>query len=132
MMQGFLSATAGSILIEGCSVHSSRAGPAGLVGICPQHDLVWAGLTGREHLQFYAGLHALKALSSCNVDVATSASLATLHAGLLQDNHLVCLLSGYSHQYARILSNTAIANRMVFASTDFSYQVFVPLCRAPA
>ena len=60
MMQGFLAATAGSILIEGRSVHSSRAGPAGLVGICPQHDLVWAGLTGREHLQFYAGLHALK------------------------------------------------------------------------
>lgn len=58
MMEGFLDATSGSILIEGRSVHSSMQGNAGLVGICPQHDLLWESLTGREHLLFYARLHA--------------------------------------------------------------------------
>lgn len=58
MMEGFLDATLGSILIEGRSVHSSMQGNAGLVGICPQHDLLWESLTGREHLLFYARLHA--------------------------------------------------------------------------
>ena len=83
MMQGFLSATAGSILIEGQSVHSGRAGPAGLVGICPQHDLVWPGLTGREHLQFYAGLHALKVCivaCHCRLYVPATASDANMYA----------------------------------------------------
>ena len=82
-MQGFLSATAGSILIEGRSVHRGRAGPAGLVGICPQHDLVWAGLTGREHLQFYAGLHALKVCivaCHCRLYVPATASDANMYA----------------------------------------------------
>lgn len=57
-MEGFLDATSGSILIEGCSVHSSMQANAGLVGICPQHDVLWESLTGREHLLFYARLHA--------------------------------------------------------------------------
>lgn len=58
MMEGFLDATSGSIQIEGHSVHSGMEGIAGLVGICPQHDLLWESLTGREHLLFYARLHA--------------------------------------------------------------------------
>lgn len=27
-----------------------------LMGACPQHDLLWSGLTGREHLLFYGRL----------------------------------------------------------------------------
>ena len=41
-------------------MHSGMEGTAGLVGICPQHDLLWESLTGREHLLFYARLHAFK------------------------------------------------------------------------
>ena len=64
MMEGFLDATSGSIWIEGHSMRSSMAGTAGLVGICPQHDLLWGSLTGREHLLFYARLHAFKVISA--------------------------------------------------------------------
>ena len=63
-MEGFLDATSGSIFIEGHSLHSGMQGNAGLVGICPQHDLLWESLTGREHLLFYARLHAFK-VSKC-------------------------------------------------------------------
>ena len=60
MMEGFMGASSGSIVIEGHSVRSGMEGMSGLVGICPQHDLLWESLTGREHLLFYARLHALK------------------------------------------------------------------------
>ena len=63
-MEGFSDASSGSILIGGHSVHSGMEGNSGLVGICPQHDLLWESLTGREHLFFYARLHAFK-VSDC-------------------------------------------------------------------
>ena len=65
MMEGFLDASSGSILIEGHSMRSGMEGISGLVGICPQHDLLWESLTGREHLFFYARLHAFK-VSCCS------------------------------------------------------------------
>lgn len=55
-----MDASSGSIITEGRSVRSGMEGMSGLVGICPQHDLLWESLTGREHLLFYARLHALK------------------------------------------------------------------------
>jgi hypothetical protein len=30
-----------------------------LMGVCPQHDLLWDTLTGREHLTFYGRLKGL-------------------------------------------------------------------------
>ncbi|XP_062026161.1 ABC transporter A family member 7-like [Rosa rugosa] len=30
------------------------------MGVCPQHDLLWESLTGREHLLFYGRLKNLK------------------------------------------------------------------------
>lgn len=60
MMEGFMEASSGSIVIEGHSVRSGMEGMSGLVGICPQHDLLRESLSGREHLLFYARLHALK------------------------------------------------------------------------
>ena len=31
-----------------------------MMGVCPQHDLLWDTLTGREHLLFYGRLKNLK------------------------------------------------------------------------
>lgn len=31
-----------------------------MMGVCPQHDLLWETLTGREHLLFYGRLKNLK------------------------------------------------------------------------
>lgn len=31
-----------------------------IMGVCPQHDLLWETLTGREHLMFYGRLKGLK------------------------------------------------------------------------
>lgn len=76
-MEGFLDATSGCIQIEGHSVHSGMEGIAGLVGICPQHDLLWESLTGREHLLFYARLHAF------TVSTDLSSNWPVVHCALM-------------------------------------------------
>lgn len=46
--------------MEGLDIQSHMAEIHGLMGVCHQHDLLWGGLTAREHLLFYARLKGLK------------------------------------------------------------------------
>lgn len=60
MMEGFLDPSSGHAIIEGFSIPGDIDSIYSLMGACPQHDLLWAGLTGREHLLFYGRLKNLK------------------------------------------------------------------------
>lgn len=53
MVTGFHEATSGSISIDGMSVPRDLQKVYSVMGNCPQHDLLWPNLTGREHLYFY-------------------------------------------------------------------------------
>mmetsp|Transcript_26100 Transcript_26100/g.83310 ORF Transcript_26100/g.83310 Transcript_26100/m.83310 type:complete len:926 (-) Transcript_26100:225-3002(-) len=66
MMVGFLESDSGTILIEGTNINDDIDSVYAMMGVCPQHDLQWENLTGREHLNFYGRLKSLKgpALSS--------------------------------------------------------------------
>ncbi|DBA88861.1 TPA: hypothetical protein ACH3X2_000106 [Trebouxia sp. C0005] len=99
MMEGFMDASSGSIVIEGHSVRSGMEGMSGLVGICPQHDLLWESLTGREHLLFYARLHALKGRKLSD---AVTEGLRSVN--LLADKAGDKLVSSYSGGMKRRLS----------------------------
>ncbi|DBA85809.1 TPA: hypothetical protein ACH3X1_005361 [Trebouxia sp. C0004] len=99
MMEGFMDASSGSIVIEGHSVRSGMEGMSGLVGICPQHDLLWESLTGREHLLFYARLHALKGQGLSD---AVTEGLRSVN--LLADKAGDKLVSSYSGGMKRRLS----------------------------
>nr|XP_051202320.1 ABC transporter A family member 8-like [Lolium perenne] len=51
------------------------------MGVCPQNDMLWEMLTGREHLQFYG---RLKNLNGSSLDLAVEESLRSvnlLHGG---------------------------------------------------
>jgi len=51
------------------------------MGVCPQNDMLWETLTGREHLQFYG---RLKGHSGSSLDLAVDESLRSvnlLHGG---------------------------------------------------
>lgn len=50
----------GSALIDGLDIRSDMADIYAMMGVCPQHDLLWETLTGREHLLFYGRLKHLK------------------------------------------------------------------------
>eukprot|EP00245_Coleochaete_scutata_P004463 TRINITY_DN17100_c0_g1_i1.p1 TRINITY_DN17100_c0_g1~~TRINITY_DN17100_c0_g1_i1.p1 ORF type:complete len:988 (-),score=185.09 TRINITY_DN17100_c0_g1_i1:153-3116(-) len=60
MMIGFLSPSEGTALIEGMDIRSNINSIYSIMGVCPQHDLLWETLTGREHLLFYGRLKNLK------------------------------------------------------------------------
>jgi ABC-type multidrug transport system ATPase subunit len=56
---GLLEPTHGTALIGGHDIRSDMAAIYTLMGVCPQHDLLWETLTGREHLMFYGRLKGL-------------------------------------------------------------------------
>ncbi|GBG60704.1 hypothetical protein CBR_g12441 [Chara braunii] len=60
MMVGFLEPTSGTALIEGMDIRGEMSAIHSVMGVCPQHDLLWETLTGREHLLFYGRLKNLK------------------------------------------------------------------------
>eukprot|EP00892_Ulva_mutabilis_P007665 jgi/Ulvmu1/5270/UM022_0064.1 len=59
MMIGFLEATRGEAYISGLDIKQDMNSIYKVMGVCPQHDLLWDSLTGEEHLYFYARLKGL-------------------------------------------------------------------------
>ncbi|XP_038895719.1 ABC transporter A family member 7-like isoform X4 [Benincasa hispida] len=60
MMIGLIKPTAGTAFVEGLDIRTEMNGIYGSMGVCPQHDLLWETLTGREHLLFYGRMKNLK------------------------------------------------------------------------
>ena len=59
-MIGFLETSAGEAFIDGKSIHTDMNDIYRVMGVCPQHDLLWETLTAREHLCFYGRLKGLQ------------------------------------------------------------------------
>jgi len=47
--------------VEGHDIRRDMASVYSLMGVCPQHDLLWPQLTAAEHLRFYGRIKGLKA-----------------------------------------------------------------------
>lgn len=58
-MIGFLEATRGDAFISGMDIREEMNSIYKVMGVCPQHDLLWETLTAEEHLFFYARLKGL-------------------------------------------------------------------------
>ncbi|KAI4374543.1 hypothetical protein MLD38_012525 [Melastoma candidum] len=61
MMIGLIEPTAGTAYVQGLDIRNHMGEIYTSMGVCPQHDLLWEALTGREHLLFYGRLKNLKA-----------------------------------------------------------------------
>jgi ABC-type multidrug transport system ATPase subunit len=60
MLTGFIEPTSGTGIVEGLDIRSDMPVIYKLMGVCPQHDLLWEQLSGREHLRFYGRLKGLE------------------------------------------------------------------------
>ncbi|XP_042521053.1 ABC transporter A family member 7-like isoform X2 [Macadamia integrifolia] len=60
MMIGLIKPTSGTALVQGLDIRTDMDKIYTNMGVCPQHDLLWESLTGREHLLFYGRLKNLK------------------------------------------------------------------------
>jgi ABC-type multidrug transport system ATPase subunit len=97
LMEGFLDPSSGEILIEGLSIPGDIESIYGIMGACPQHDLLWEGLTAREHLLFYG---RLKNLGGTVLKRAVNDGLRSVNLFDVGDN----LVSSYSGGMKRRLS----------------------------
>ncbi|XP_076893261.1 ABC transporter A family member 7-like [Bidens hawaiensis] len=60
MMIGLVKPSSGTAFVEGLDITTNMDQIYANMGVCPQHDLLWETLTGREHLLFYGRLKNLK------------------------------------------------------------------------
>ncbi|KAJ7956361.1 ABC transporter A family protein [Quillaja saponaria] len=60
MMIGLTKPTSGKAYVHGLDIQTQMDKIYTSMGVCPQHDLLWETLTGREHLLFYGRLKNLK------------------------------------------------------------------------
>ncbi|CAK7322852.1 unnamed protein product [Dovyalis caffra] len=60
MMIGLTTPSSGTAYVEGLDIRTQMDWVYTSMGVCPQHDLLWETLTGREHLLFYGRLKNLK------------------------------------------------------------------------
>ncbi|XP_027367022.1 ABC transporter A family member 7-like isoform X2 [Abrus precatorius] len=60
MMIGLTKPTSGTAFVQGLDIRADMDGIYTSMGVCPQHDLLWETLTGREHLLFYGRLKNLE------------------------------------------------------------------------
>ncbi|KAK3226529.1 hypothetical protein Dsin_006391 [Dipteronia sinensis] len=60
MMIGLTKPTSGTAFVQGMDIKTDMDSIYTSMGVCPQHDLLWETLTGREHLLFYGRLKNLK------------------------------------------------------------------------
>ncbi|KAG6587528.1 ABC transporter A family member 7, partial [Cucurbita argyrosperma subsp. sororia] len=60
MMIGLTKPSAGTAFVQGLDIRNDMDMIYTNMGVCPQHDLLWEQLTGREHLLFYGRLKNLR------------------------------------------------------------------------
>ncbi len=60
MLVGFTQPSHGTATIEGFDITKDMDRIYTLMGVCPQHDILWETLTARQHMMFYGRLKNLK------------------------------------------------------------------------
>ncbi|XP_057416443.1 ABC transporter A family member 7-like [Lotus japonicus] len=82
MMIGLTKPTSGTASVHGLDIRTHMDGIYTSMGVCPQHDLLWENLTGREHLLFYGRLKNLKGLVLTQAVEESLKSLNLFHGGI--------------------------------------------------
>ncbi|KAH9623722.1 hypothetical protein KSS87_006304 [Heliosperma pusillum] len=82
MMIGLTQPTSGKALVEGLDICTQMREIYTSMGVCPQHDLLWATLTGREHLLFYGRLKNLKGAALLEAVEDSLKSVNLYHGGV--------------------------------------------------
>ncbi|KAL8140462.1 hypothetical protein V2J09_006483 [Rumex salicifolius] len=84
MMIGLSKPTSGKAFVDGKDILTQMEDIYSSMGVCPQHDLLWESLTGREHLLFYGRLKNLKG-SALKQAVDESLKSVNLYHGGIAD-----------------------------------------------
>ena len=103
ILTGFLSTTSGDAEIEGRNL---TTGLKDVIGLCPQHDILWEELTAKEHLQLYC------AIRQCNPSIINE-KLAIVNLSSVA-NAPIRTYSGGMKRRLSILLSTIGSQKVVF------------------
>ncbi|KAE9453791.1 hypothetical protein C3L33_14289, partial [Rhododendron williamsianum] len=81
-MIGLIKPTSGMAYVEGLDIRTQMDEIYTSMGVCPQHDLLWETLTGREHLLFYGRLKNLKGSALSQAVEESLKSVNLFHGGV--------------------------------------------------
>jgi len=73
MLSGMLPVDEGDAIVYGMSVRKDMTSIRKILGVCPQHDVIWSQMTVREHLEFFA---AIKGVDPSQMIVEVSSTIA--------------------------------------------------------
>eukprot|EP00054_Salpingoeca_dolichothecata_P030926 m.256674 g.256674 ORF g.256674 m.256674 type:complete len:1715 (+) comp26744_c0_seq8:78-5222(+) len=59
MLTGLYPPTSGTAYIAGCDITTDISGAQNVMGLCPQHDVLWDSLTVAEHLWFFCRMKGI-------------------------------------------------------------------------
>jgi len=79
MLVGFLPPTSGTARVEGFDIRTDMDRIYTLMGVCPQHDILWETLTARQHMLFYGRLKNLEGQQLKDAVVAGLSSVNLLN-----------------------------------------------------
>ncbi|CAL4998485.1 unnamed protein product [Urochloa decumbens] len=81
MMIGLMKPTYGTAYIHGMDLRTDMNEIYANIGVCPQHDLLWETLTGREHLMFYGRMKNLTGAALTQAVEESLKSVNLFHSG---------------------------------------------------
>lgn len=81
-MIGLTEPTSGTAFVKGLDIRSQMDEIYTSMGVCPQNDLLWETLTGREHLLFYGRLKNLKGSALLQAVDESLKSVNLYHGGV--------------------------------------------------
>uniref|UniRef100_A0A453FZP1 ABC transporter domain-containing protein n=1 Tax=Aegilops tauschii subsp. strangulata TaxID=200361 RepID=A0A453FZP1_AEGTS len=82
MMTGLIPPTSGTAYVHGMDIRTDMDAIYTNMGVCPQHDLLWETLTGKEHLLFYGRLKNLKGVELLKAIDYSLKSVNLFHGGI--------------------------------------------------
>ncbi|CAI9757523.1 unnamed protein product [Fraxinus pennsylvanica] len=82
MMIGLIKPSSGAAYVQGLDIRTDMNQIYTSMGVCPQHDLLWERLTGREHLLFYGRLKNLKGAALNQAVEESLRSVNLFHGGV--------------------------------------------------
>ncbi|KAL6630054.1 hypothetical protein ACP70R_029819 [Stipagrostis hirtigluma subsp. patula] len=103
MLTGFTKPTSGTAYIDGMDIRLDMDRIYTRIGVCPQFDLLWETLTGREHLMFYGRLKNLRG-SALTVAVEQSLKSVRLFDGGVADKLVVKYSGGMKRRLSVAIS----------------------------
>ncbi|XP_021321342.1 ABC transporter A family member 8 [Sorghum bicolor] len=81
MMIGLQMPSYGTAYIDGMDLRKDMDEIYANIGVCPQHDLLWETLTGREHLMFYGRMKNLTGVALTKAVEESLKSVNLFHSG---------------------------------------------------